>query len=259
MSLLAVHTVDDTLRARLNRALPPHHDLAGAATAEGLSRLVRERPVAATLLDSDLLTQTTGPESATRHLVILRKAYPSVGLVLLFHLGCAGLTDLRLVRTDELPHRLAPEVNQALRWSAASRVTQALSSRMPGRQLPLIRRTFETLHRRLNAEEFARTVGSHRPQLSQRLVASGLPSVGRLLLWGRLLQAAVWLGEPGRTAESVSRQLEYSSGGAFRRMLRTRLNATPSALIAAGGLPFVLDRFLQSCDEDQRAAGLKVG
>src|ERR671934_141929 len=46
--------------------------------------------------------------------------------------------------------------------------------------------------------------------------------------------------EPGRTGESVSRQLEYSSGAAFRRALREYTGATPTHVAERGGLEFVL-------------------
>jgi len=53
--------------------------------------------------------------------------------------------------------------------------------------------------------------------------------------------------EPGRTGESVSRQLEYSSGAAFRRALRNYVGMTPTEVRAFGGLPPVLSRFLDEC------------
>lgn len=271
MSLFAVLSVDDTFRARLDNALPQHHDLARVGSWVGLCRLVRERPVSGVIVDSERLVSVANPDpkSSIRHLTKLRRDFPSVGSVvvarsdtqseLLFHLGCAGLPDLRLVRMEELGFRLTTEINHSLKWSAASRVTQALSSQVRGRHLVLIRRVLETLHRKLSADEFARMAGAHRPQLSQKLVAAGLPSVGKLLLWGRLLQGAVWLVEPGRTAESVSRQLEYSSGAAFRRALRGCLGATPTSIIEAGGLPFVLDRFLQAGADTQLVVTARAG
>jgi AraC-like DNA-binding protein len=62
-----------------------------------------------------------------------------------------------------------------------------------------------------------------------------------------VLHAARWLEEPGRTGESVSRQLEYSSGAAFRRALKHYTGATPREVVDAGGLSFVLSRFIESC------------
>jgi AraC-like DNA-binding protein len=78
----------------------------------------------------------------------------------------------------------------------------------------------------------------------------GLPSAGQLLVWAKLLHASRWLGDPGRSAESVSRQLEYSSGAAFRRALRTFVGATPTEVVTEGGLRFILGRFLDECGID---------
>jgi AraC-like DNA-binding protein len=69
--------------------------------------------------------------------------------------------------------------------------------------------------------------------------------VGHFLLWVRLFHAGHWLTEPGRTGESISRQLEYSSGAAFRRALRHYTGATPTQVRERGGLPFVLGCFLR--------------
>jgi AraC-like DNA-binding protein len=105
----------------------------------------------------------------------------------------------------------------------------------------------------------ASTAGLSRPHLSVCLKAAGLPSVGHLLVWARLLHAARWLTDPGRSAESVSRQLDYSSGAAFRRALRSYTGATPTEVIEAGGLPYLLDRFLTRCGIGlARGEGLSV-
>ncbi len=55
-----------------------------------------------------------------------------------------------------------------------------------------------------------------------------MTSAGSLLTFALLClgtSAAFPLGLSPGTENVLSRQLEYSSGGAFRRMLRTRLNA----------------------------------
>jgi AraC-like DNA-binding protein len=116
----------------------------------------------------------------------------------------------------------------------------------------MIRLALDGVHRRWSADDFAAHVGFSRPHLSVRLKRLGLPSLGHLLTWTRLLQAGRWLEEPGRTGESVSRQLEYSSGAAFRRALKQYTGATPRE-VEAGGLPFVLRRFIDSCRLATRA------
>ena len=79
-----------------------------------------------------------------------------------------------------------------------------------------------------------------------------LPSVGHLLLWAKLLHAGRWLWDPARSAESISRQLEYSSGAAFRRALHNYVGGTPTAVKHGGGLRLVLRRFLDVCGLDDR-------
>jgi AraC-like DNA-binding protein len=68
-----------------------------------------------------------------------------------------------------------------------------------------------------------------------------------LLLWARLMHAGRWLGEPGRSAESVSRQLDYANGATFRRALRNYLELTPTEIRSEGGLDVVLRAFLDVC------------
>jgi AraC-like DNA-binding protein len=103
------------------------------------------------------------------------------------------------------------------------------------------------VHQRWTADDFAARLGLSRPHLSVRMRRLGLPSTGHLLTWARLLHAGRWLEEPGRTGESVSRQLEYSSGAAFRRALRQYTGATPTQVTERGGLDFVLGRFIERC------------
>ncbi len=74
-----------------------------------------------------------------------------------------------------------------------------------------------------------------------------MPSAGHLLTWSKLLHAGRWLDDPGRSAESVSRQLEYSSGAAFRRTLHNYVGGTPTSLRDRGAFRRVLAAFLDEC------------
>mgnify|MGYP006180107401 CR=1 FL=1 len=106
------------------------------------------------------------------------------------------------------------------------------------------------------ADDLAAHAGWTRAHLSVRLKALGLPSAGHLLLWAKLLHAGRWLAEPGRSAESVSRQLEYSSGAAFRRALKLYTGATPTEVSEGGGLAFVLRRLFERCGFPLSARGV---
>ena len=123
-------------------------------------------------------------------------------------------------------------------------VMRALSSRLAPRELRATHLAMDSIHRRFSAEELADEVGLTRPYLSECFKAVGLPSLGHFLLWTRLFHAGHWLEEPGRTGESVGRQLDYSSGAAFRRALKLYTGATPTQVREQGGLRLVFRHFL---------------
>jgi AraC-like DNA-binding protein len=189
--------------------------------------------------------------------VELRRRYPSLAAlfvvrsgadpVSLFRLGRAGLGSLVLLPMDALAGDVAGAMRRVLMGSTASLVTRAVSPYLPSRESMAIRMAMEGVQRGWSAEDLAARLGLTRPHLSVRLKGSGLPSAGHLLIWAKLLHAGRWLTDPGRSAESVSRQLDYSSGAAFRRALRAYVGATPTDVKAGGGLRLVLARFLDAC------------
>ncbi len=190
----------------------------------------------------------------------LKAHYPSVGCVVvarplsdphaLLRLGRARVENLVMVPQDLLVDGLRRELNRALRTTAASLVARAVSPYLPPREAAVVRSALTCSVLGWSAEQLAEDVGLSRPHLSERLKAAGLPSAGHLLVWARLLYAGRWLPDPGRSAESVARQLEYSSGSAFRRAIRNYVGATPTEVIAAGGLVFILEKFLSACSID---------
>lgn len=255
MALIALHARERTDRLRLCRVVVGEHDVAASGSWDGFSRLVRERPVTVAVVDLGSLSSGT---SLVARLVRFRTAFPGLGVVLvvrrtrdpvvLFRLGSTGIQNLVLMDVESVERSLPRAVARALHRGAASLVTRAVSAYLPGRELNAVQKALDGVHRRWSADEFAGSVGLSRPFLSERFKACGLPSVGHFLLWTRLLHAGYWLTDPGRTAESVSRQLEYSSGAAFRRALKGRTGSTPSELVDAGGFPVVLRHFLEACD-----------
>ena len=190
-------------------------------------------------------------------LVELRALFPHLGLILmarrhddpvaLFRLGRAGIRSLILLSVDNLHGELPRTLLRAAEDGTASLVARRLSAYLPRRELRTLRLALDGVHLRWSADEFAARIGFSRPHLSVRMKRLGLPSTGHLLTWARLLHAGRWLEEPGRTGESVSRQLEYSSGAAFRRALKQYTGATTTEVVEAGGLGFVIARFVECC------------
>ena len=250
MSFLALFSRDRKLNDGLGRSLPGHA-LVRSPSWPGLLRVVRERPVTVALVD------LAGLERVEDRLVEFRTAFPYLGLVLmarrhddpvaLFRLGRAGIRNLLLLSVDHLDRDLPRTLAQADEDGTTSLVARRLSAYLPRRELRAVRRALDGVHERWTADDFAAQLGLSRPHLSVRMKRIGLPSTGHLLTWARLLHAGRWLEEPGRTGVSVSRQLEYSSGAAFRRALREYTGATPTQVSERGGLDFVLTRFVERC------------
>lgn len=253
MGFVAVFSSDRGLQARARTLLGDRHAVAAVASWVRALRLVRERPVT-TLVMHEAALGIGEAERAVQH---LSDRFPSVRLVYLadgiscpetlLRLGRSPVARLLLASVDRLDARLPEVVAASSPGSADALVTRTLSPYLPPREVETVRRALEGALRGWSTEVLARASGVTRPHLSVQLREVGLPSAGRLLLWGKLLHAGGWLTDPGRSAQSVARQLDYSSGAAFRRALRHYTGATPSQVRHGGGTGFVLDRFVEAC------------
>ena len=254
MALLSTLTADPKVRQAVRAPLPGVHAVASTRSWERLTWLVRERPATAVVVDSAALPRRLTAYQAVSE---LRRRFPSLSMVFvvrpgadpvsLFRLGRAGLRSLVLISLDQVEVDVGRALRKALRGGTGALVTRAVSPFVPAREAAAVKAAMEGALRGWSTEDVAAHMGLTRPHLSVRLKFAGLPSAGQLLVWAKLLHAARWLTDPGRSAESVSRQLEYSSGAAFRRALRTFVGATPTQVAAEGGLRFVLPRFLDEC------------
>jgi len=254
MALITVLTRDPKVRSAVRDRATDAHSVAATRSWDRLRWLVRERPTTVAVLDAEAIAAEMAEDVAVGE---LRRRFPSMGILLvlrrggdpvsLFRLGRAGLGSLALLPADALEADFVRTIRDVLVGSTASLVTRAVSAHVPRREVWAIRMALEAVQRGWHTEELASRMDLTRPHLSVRLGAAGLPSAGHLLIWAKMLHAARWLTDPGRSAESVSRQLEYSSGAAFRRALRTCLGVTPTELREGGGLRLALQRFLDAC------------
>ena len=252
MPFVTVLSSDSKVRDDLSACLGVH-SVAVARSWERLLRLVRERPVTGVVLDSDALPRQGAADATIGELT---RRFPSLATVLiaqprtdplsLFRLGRAGIGGLVLLPADRLAD-VTEALRRALSTGTEALVTRAVSSYLPRRETTALRLALAGVQHGWGAEDLAAHVGLTRPHVSVRLRACGLPSAGHLLVWAKLLHAGRWLADPGRTAQSVSRQLEYSSGAAFRRALGNYVGMTPTEVRSFGGLPPVLSRFLDEC------------
>lgn len=255
MALIGIFTRNRALRDQVRSALEPLHGVVDAPTWDALLRTIRERPVGGLLVH--LGEEGMRNRSAIAPLLDVRRRFPSVGLIpvlddarnprALFELGKAGFENLVLLSAGGLQWELRRWVARAGLSGVTSTVLRALRSFVPPSEMGAVRTAVDGLHHYWSAEEYSEVVGLSRPFLSERFKRCGLPSVGHLLVWVRLMHAAQWLPDPGRTGQSVSRQLQYSSGAAFRRALRNYVGRTPTQVAEKGGLSYVLGRFMAAC------------
>ena len=254
MPLLTVLTRDPSVRSAF--VAPQGGTLSVAATRswDRLLWLVRERPVTGVVIDSAALPGGYDHAAAVGE---LRRRFPSLGTVLiarpeldpiaLFHLGRAGISDLVLIPLDDLVRGLNRGIVRAGVRSTAAFVARAVGGRLPSIEHRIVRFALDGAQLGWSTDDLAARIGWTRAHMSVRLRAQGLPSAGHLLTWAKLLHAARWLDDPGRSAESISRQLEYSSGAAFRRALRNYVGGTPTSVRERGALRHAIDRFLDVC------------
>lgn len=199
-----------------------------------------------------------GPPGVEEAIAQLKRRFPSVVIVFiqrpqldpitLFRLGRIATEGLALVHRDELPGGMTSALSRVAGHTTEGRVVRAIGPRLPLGELSVVRRSLRGAQLGWSADDLAARAGLSRAHLSKRLRERSLPSAGHLLIWAKVLHAGRWLVDPGRSAESVSRQLDYSSGAAFRRVLHNYLGVTPTGLKSEGGLAFALAAFLDECD-----------
>jgi AraC-like DNA-binding protein len=258
MAFISVLTRDSAVASAAEGALGTGCAVARSGGWGRLLGLVHERPTTGVVVDSDVLGD--GVEGA---LVELTARFPSVWLVLvarpgidplaLLRLGKRGIQGLVLTNLDDVGSGVVDAVRRGARTSTESLVTRAVSPYLPARETRVVRLALRGAQLGWSADDLAAQFGRTRAHLSVRLRGLGLPSVGHLLVWAKLLHAGRWLGDAGRSGESVSRQLDYSNGAAFRRALRNYVGATPTQLREAGGLAPVLGAFAAASGLNQEA------
>jgi len=254
MALIPVLTRDRATDEAAARALEPEHEVVPVASWTKFLWSVRERPVTCGVVDASALPRQR-PELA---LLDLQRSFPSLATVLIvreqfdpstmFRIGQAGIADLVLLPLGGMVRDVPAAVRHALGNGTDAIVMRVVSPSLGRREAVAVRLALLGVQLGWSADDVAGRALMTRAHLSVRLRARGLPSVGRLMTWGRILHASRWLTDPGRSAESVSRQLGYANGSVFRRALRSYLGLTPTRLIEGGGLRMALERFVQGCD-----------
>jgi AraC-like DNA-binding protein len=102
--------------------------------------------------------------------------------------------------------------------------------------------------KRILPDEFAEILGFSRRELNLILRDGKLPSVNQLLVWGKLVVAAIDLECDGIVADDVAKQLRFPSPSAFRNTCKRYLGCKPHEIRTRGGAVWVVEK-LKAPDE----------
>lgn len=255
MSLITVLSPDDAVIDAV-RAWPPLAAVTVARRWERLDMLALDRPVTDVIFDGGAFD----PGADVGRLISdFHHRFPSIGLTFISPGPLRGQDFLEVGKLMEgrglyFPPRgdigtgVLRGLTASARRSATGRLLQSVGRRLGQLERTILRTAMTAAILGWDAERFARHVGYSRPHFSARLKLCGLPSAGHLLLWAKLMHAGHWLADPGRTGQSVARQLDYANGATFRRALRSYVGATPTEVVANGGFYAVCHAFLDVCD-----------
>jgi len=194
----------------------------------------------------------------------LRERAPAVEVVALadfsgrpaadaFSLAVLGVREMVCTARDAGPAELVRCLREHLNRGPLEEMVEALASVVPAPVHRWLAPALRTLSASPAVPDLARAAGCSPRTLRRGLQAAGLPSPEQFLAWRRLLHAARLLDD-GRSADSVARALEFSSGSAMRKSLKQVTGLRPRELAAGGGLRLLAALFLRQCGAGGRAA-----
>lgn len=204
-----------------------------------------------------LLVRVPAPDedAMLERLITLRGRFPRVPCVALFieaesdsrwvlRLGGAGVTEL--VACSQLVPSV-PLTNALIRCetdSLAIRVWKSAMLQVDDALLAVVKPALRLAHSPISMLRLAAATQMHERTLRKYCDQHGFASPQWIIGWARLLTAAYYLDEPGRTVQDVAELLAFPSAASLANHVRRYTNTTPSALRAAGAV-----RTVASCME----------
>lgn len=258
MAVLACLQRDPRASARIVEALGEDHILLACPGWERLWEVLRTHRVNGCILD----LERPDREEALREVQQLRLEHHGVALVVytdfsgreldLFRLGRLGVDAVLLAGSDDDSAAIRRATEAALASALASSVATHLEGRVDPLGVLALRWAVEHARSAPGVAGLAEGLGLSPRVLNDRLRERRLPSAGRILLWGRLLQAAGMMGGSGVRFESVAWKLGYSSGSALRRALRHHAGLSGTEIAASSGVEEVLDVLVERWGRQRR-------
>lgn len=198
-------------------------------------------------------------------LIRLFEQFPNVSCVALFgekhsaslwamRLGRAGVTELVAMASSGFPERaLLQALSRCEKDSVSTRLWNRANLDVPDSILPVLKPAIRLAHKPVSLASLAGAAQMHERTLRKYCEGRVLPAPQWIIGWARLLVAAYYLEEPGRTAQSTAELLQFPSAVALANHIRRYTSLPPSTLRAQGAVQTVARLFEIVVRESARA------
>ena len=259
VAYLALLQPDARAAARLSTALCVNHSVSAAATWRDLNSILARGEAAGVVVDADHPDR----EHAVWEIKRLRRRYPEVAIVAygefrgeeeeLYRFGGLGVDGVLPASKIGNTIAIRTAVNRAVASARASCVADLLVDAHGELGARTVAWAMEHAHENPTHSDMAAALGYTSHTLSGELRAAGLPSAGRLILWGRLLLVGAYLGVDGHTVEEAAFLVGYSTASSLSRALKRETGAPPSEVASKGGLNYVQEALFPSTPRQRHA------
>lgn len=199
-------------------------------------------------------------------LLRLRRRFPNVPAVALYYpstsschavlqLGAVGVTQIVTAEPTIQPFDLMTAFTRCHSDGVAIRLWRHCEFVLPDNMVTLLKAAIRLAHQPISGERLASAAGMPERSLRKYCAQEALLSPQWIVGWARLLVAAFYLDEPGRTVANVAELLEFPSACALRNQLK-RYSNLASRQLRAGGTTALLARALENAVRAHEAAEL---
>lgn len=157
------------------------------------------------------------------------------GVLLSIRLLAMGLQSVCFQTGPGVDHaELAAAVEDGLAGAVAREAMVAVGDALPSALRDFVTRLWVQCLRPVAVADAAGLYHRHPSTLRRHLQAAGLPSIEKLISWGRVFHAASLLKTAHTSVDTVAASLDFPSAGALRNLLRRYANVTPSDIRREG-------------------------
>ena len=171
----------------------------------------------------------------------VRSDFPHAGVIAVFspgrsshqqllQIGAIGVSDVLVVEGELSADYIRTRLGRAAAHSVANRIGNALADHLPDAWVTLFKVALRLAQRPVMLPDFAVAAGMHERTLRKHCSRAGLLSPQWVLGWARVLTAAYYLDEPGRTVVAVANLLGFPSPSALQNLLRRYTGVAPRTL-----------------------------